>query len=189
MRCLIIWVRARSCQTASRSDNALVDTMSPLRGVQFSSSSKSHLAPLITIVALIAGLFSVVRAFQATQELARTREREAQVAAVYAEIRQLRHELLLIEASPKDLLIELDRTEEQLQNGRSSLEQTRTKLQSLRNELAESQQRSERLGLLYTVIPIRIEKHSSLSGVKLAITGSQAKSGAQDEMNQSYSSL
>ena len=107
---------------------------------------------LIITVALVAGLFSVVRAFQATQELARTREREAQVAAVYAEIRQLRHELLLIEASPKDLLIELDRTEEQLQNGHLSLEQTRTKLQSLRNELAESHQRSERLGLPHTVI-------------------------------------
>ena len=89
-------------------------------------------------MALIAGLFSVVRAFQATQELARAREREAQIAAVYAEIRELRHELLLIEASPKDLLIELDRTEEKLQKGRSSVDQTRIKLQSLRNELAES---------------------------------------------------
>lgn len=107
---------------------------------------------LIITVALVAGLFSVVRAFQATQELARTREREAQVAAVYAEIRQLRHEFLLIEASPKDLLIELDRTEEQLQNDHLSLEQTRTKLQSLRNELAESQQRGERLGLPHMVI-------------------------------------
>lgn len=107
---------------------------------------------LTITVALVAGLFSVVRAFQATQELARTREREAQVATVYAEIRQLRHEFLLIEASPKDLLIELDRTEEQLQNGHLSLEQTRTKLQSLRNELAESQQRSERLRLPHMVI-------------------------------------
>ena len=43
----------------------------------------------------------------------------------------------------EDLLIELDRTEEQLQNGHSSLDQTRMKLQSLRNELAESQQTSE----------------------------------------------
>jgi hypothetical protein len=93
---------------------------------------------LITLVAVVVGLFSVVRAFQATQELARAQEREAQVAGVYAEIRQLRHELLLIEATPNDLLIELDRTEEKLQNGRSSVDQTRTKLQSLRNELAES---------------------------------------------------
>src|SRR5215469_15818458 len=69
----------------------------------------------ITVVALIAGLFSMVRAFQATQELSRAREREAQIAAVYAGIRELRHELLLFEASPKDLLVELDRTEEQLQ--------------------------------------------------------------------------
>jgi len=92
----------------------------------------------ITVVALIAGLFSMVRAFQATQELSRVRESDAQIAAVYGEIRELRHELLLFEASPKDLLIELDRTEEQLQNGHSSVDQTRIKLQSLRNELAES---------------------------------------------------
>ena len=80
----------------------------------------------------------MVSAFQATQELSRARESEAQIAAVYAEIRELRHELLFFEASPKDLLIELDRTEEQLQNGHSSVNQTRVKLQSLRNELAES---------------------------------------------------
>ena len=98
---------------------------------------------LIAIVALVAGLFSVVRAFQATQELARAREREAQVAAVYAEIRELRHEIHFSQVSPKDLLIELDRTEEQLQNGHSSVDQTRIKLQSLRNELAETQQMSE----------------------------------------------
>jgi hypothetical protein len=97
---------------------------------------------LVAIVALVAGLFSVVRAFQAMQELARSREREAQIAAVYAEIRELRHELYYSQVSPKDLLIELDRTEEQLQNGHSSVDQTRIKLQSLRNELAESQQRS-----------------------------------------------
>ena len=95
------------------------------------------------MVALVAGLFSLVRAFQATRELARSREREAQIAAVYAEIRELRHELYYSQVSPKDLLVELDRTEEQLQNGHSSLDQTRIKLRSLRNELAESQQRSE----------------------------------------------
>jgi len=82
-------------------------------------------------------LFSMVSAFQATQELSRAREREAQIAAVYAEIRELRHELLFFEASPKDLLIELDRTEEQLQNGHPCVDQTRTKLQSQRNESAE----------------------------------------------------
>jgi biopolymer transport protein ExbB/TolQ len=109
---------------------------------------------LITIVALVAGLFSVVRAFQATQELARAREKEAQIAAVYAEIRQLRHELYFSQVSPKDLLIELDRTEEQLQNGHSTVDQTRIKLQSLKNELAESQQRSERLSLPYMVIDV-----------------------------------
>jgi hypothetical protein len=97
---------------------------------------------LITIVALVAGLLSEVRAFQARQELVRSREREAQIAALYAEIRELRHEVYNLQASP-DLLIELDWTEEQLQNGHSSVDQTRIKLQTLRNEFAESEKRSE----------------------------------------------
>jgi len=121
-----------------------VSTMSPpLSRAIFLFKQFPFGAP-ITVVALIAGLFSMVRAFQATQELSRAREREAQIAAVYAEIRELRHELLLFEASPKDLLIELDRTEEQLQNGHSSVDQTRIKLQSLRNELVESLAPSEK---------------------------------------------
>ena len=84
----------------------------------------------------------MVRAFQATQELARLRERGAQITAVYAEIRQLRHEIYNLQPSP-DLLIQLDRTEEQLQNGHASVDQTRTRLQTLKEEFAESAIRSE----------------------------------------------
>ena len=70
----------------------------------------------------------------------------------------MRHEIYFSQVSPKDLLIELDRTEEQLQNGHSSVDQTRIKLQSLRNELAESEQRSERLRLPYMVIDVQAER-------------------------------
>jgi len=100
------------------------------------------LGALIAVVAIVAGLLSMVRAFQATQELARLRERGAQIAAVYAEIRQLRHEIYNLQPS-QDLLIQLDRTEEQLQNGHASVDQTRTRLQTLKEEFAESAKRSE----------------------------------------------
>ena len=67
------------------------------------------------------------------------------MAAVYKQIRELRHEMYNLQAS-SDLLVELDRTEEQLQNSHSSVNQTQIKLQQLRNEFVESEKRSSEIG-------------------------------------------